>query len=121
MIKFFIIGLGGFLGAVARFYVGKLLNPVFNHFPLGTIVVNIAGTFLLAWILYRVNFGQLLSGNEKDFWVIGVLGAFTTMSTFSYEAFRLFELKHYVFAITYLILTLAGCFIAIYLGKRIAG
>ncbi len=86
--KYLFIALGGALGAVLRFSVSTLLYSQNGSFPWGTLVINVLGTFGLALFLG-------LSGSEHHAWnfflAIGLLGAFTTFSTFSMETFLLFK------------------------------
>ncbi len=87
-----LVGLGGFAGAVVRWLVDAWVsdrNP--TAFPLGTLVINLAGSFLLgllfAWVIER----DLLAPEVRGPLMIGFLGAFTTFSTFMLESWRLVE------------------------------
>ena len=76
------VGTGGFLGAIARYYTSQKLNKAeVDHLPLGTLAVNLIGSFLL---------GFILSIGLKDIYILligtGFLGAFTTFSTLHKEA-----------------------------------
>lgn len=62
-----------------------------TSFPLGTLGVNFIGSFLLGAVMYSSEYQGFFSEETRIFMTIGVLGAFTTMSTFSYESFRLLE------------------------------
>jgi fluoride exporter len=87
-----LVGLGGFAGAIARWLVDGAVsdrNP--TAFPLGTLTVNLVGSFLLgllfAWVIER----DLLPPDVRAPVMIGFLGAFTTFSTFMLESWRLVE------------------------------
>ncbi len=85
------VGIGGFLGSIARYSVGQGVNRYWNSaFPLGTFLVNIVGCFLIGLL-----FGALLKGHLSDtqsrLWIAGFCGGFTTFSSFSYEALSLLE------------------------------
>jgi fluoride exporter len=87
-----LVGLGGFAGAVARWLVDGAVsdrNP--TAFPLGTLTVNLAGSFLIgllfAWVIER----DLLPPDVRAPVMIGFLGAFTTFSTLMLESWRLVE------------------------------
>ena len=81
------VGLGGFLGAIARYSVGLLL-PFEGNFPLATLLVNVFGCLLIALsAVYR----NLLPDSFFVFFVPGFLGAFTTFSAFGLETFRLMQ------------------------------
>lgn len=114
------IGIGGFFGSTARFLVSQMAGHVTSSFPLGTMIVNVLGSFLLAFILYSVIQGKDVSPEFRNFAAIGFLGAFTTMSTFSYESVRLFEMYNNYLAVLNVILTISLCIGAIFAGRSLA-
>jgi CrcB protein len=114
------IGIGGFLGAISRFLLAKFINNYFTSFPLGTLIVNVSGSFLLGFIIYSVLDGRNVSPEIRDFSTIGFLGAYTTMSTFAYESFRLGELSEYMYFGLNIFLNVFLCLLAVYLGKELA-
>lgn len=114
------IGAGGFLGAVARYLISRYLSNFFPSFPLGTLVVNVSGSFLLGFIMYSVAYGRSIPSDLRDLITIGFIGAFTTMSTFSYETIRLTEINEFLFAFLNLTLNLFLCLGAVYLSKELA-
>jgi fluoride exporter len=120
MMKILYIGLGGFLGSVARYLAAKFINNYVSSFPLGTLFVNVTGSFLLGFIVYSLLTGKNISPEFRDFSTIGFIGAYTTMSTFAYESFRLFELNEMMFFILNLVLNVALCFLAVYFGRELA-
>lgn len=120
MIKILYIGLGGFFGSIARFLTAKFVNNLFPNFPFGTLVVNVAGSFVLGFLLYSVAYGKNISSDLRDMIAIGFIGAFTTMSTFAYESFRLGELGEWVSFSMNLFLNLFLCILFVYLGKELA-
>ena len=84
------IGIGGFLGANARYLVGGWLTQLWgSQFPWGTFVINISGSFLLGLLVASLNTRPLASPHYHLFFAVGFLGAYTTFSTFSYETLRL--------------------------------
>jgi fluoride exporter len=114
-----LVGLGGFVGAILRYWISGWIQSGFLTFPLGTFGVNFIGSLLLALIMYASEYRGLLGEEARVFLTIGVLGSFTTMSTFSFESIKLLEQsEHMMFGLN-LIGTVSLCFLAIYLGKLI--
>jgi CrcB protein len=90
MIKLLIVGAGGFIGAIARYLVSGLVHRFLDgRFPYGTMVVNLIGCFMLGLFMFFVARRNLFTPNIRLLISIGLLGAFTTYSTFAYETFRL--------------------------------
>jgi CrcB protein len=84
-----LVGLGGALGAVARHLLGLwIATRVSPDFPWSTFLINISGLFLIGVFLGLASAGQL-SNEARLFLAAGVLGRYTTFSTFSYESFEL--------------------------------
>ena len=87
-----IVAVGGACGAVARYWIGGWVASRWpGHLPLGTILVNLSGSFLLGWALTAL---PRLSAHPEPlrlFLGVGFLGAYTTFSTFEYETLRLLE------------------------------
>lgn len=116
--SFLFVALGGALGAAARYAIS--LIPVKTGFPILTLVTNITGAVLIGFIAGVVGNKSDVSDNTVLFWKTGVCGGFTTFSTFSLEAFTLFEKKSYVFGSIYIVLSVAFCILGVLLGKGLA-
>lgn len=114
------IGLGGFIGAVSRYLVSRYLGNLIPSFPLGTLAVNILGSFILGFIIYSLSQGKTISPDMRDFITIGIIGGFTTMSSFAYESFRMAELGQMLFFALNIALNIVLCIAAIYAGKELA-
>ena len=114
-----IIGIGSFIGGILRYWISGWVQSGALTFPLGTLVVNFIGSLVLSLIMYLSERAGLFSEEIRIFWTIGLLGSFTTMSSFSYESFRLLEQnENMLFGLNMVgtvILTLA----AVYLGKLV--
>lgn len=113
------IGLGGFLGAVSRFLISRFFNNYFPAFPLGTLIVNVSGSFLLGFTIYSLLYGKNISPEFRDFTTIGFIGAYTTMSTFAYESFRLAELSEFLYFGLNIFLNVILSLLAVYLGREL--
>ena len=112
-----IVGFGGFIGAVLRYWVSGWVQSGFVTFPFGTLGVNFIGSLLLALIMYTSEYRGLFGEEARVFLTIGVLGSFTTMSTFSYESIKLLEQDQHILFGLNLVGTITLCLLAIYLGK----
>ena len=112
-----IIGLGGFIGAILRYWISGWIQSEVVTFPLGTLGVNFFGSFLLALIMYTSEYRGFVGIETRVFLTIGVLGSFTTMSTFSFESMKLLEQNQYILFGLNLVGTVTICLLAVYLGK----
>jgi fluoride exporter len=87
-----IVGTGGFIGTVLRYlvqvYAEKLMN---STFPLGTFLVNIAGSFLIGVIYAFAEKGNLMNSEWRIFLAVGLCGGFTTFSTFAMDNLNLMK------------------------------
>ncbi len=89
MLRFFVIGLGGAIGAILRYIVGGLDYRFSNGvFPVSTLVVNVSGSLAIGF-LWGIVDRFAISPNMRLFIFIGILGGYTTFSTFSLETFNL--------------------------------
>jgi fluoride exporter len=90
--EYLIIGIGGFLGANARYLLGGWITRQWGaQFPWGTFVINVTGSFFLGLLMAYLNARPLSSPHYRLFFAVGFLGAYTTFSTFSYETLRLVQ------------------------------
>ncbi len=115
--KYWMVGLGGFLGAIARFVLGDYIGGhMGSKFPYGTFVINISGSFLLgliATVLARVTNA---SPNWRYLIPIGFIGAYTTFSTFEYETFQTVQDGQLLTALLNIVLSVVLGFIALWAG-----
>lgn len=115
--KYLVIGLGGFIGANARYIIGGWVQQKWgSFFPYGTFVINVTGSFVLglfATLALRFTWNEYLR-----LWVaIGFVGAYTTFSTFEYETLRLImEGRQYFAAAINVLGSVMVGFFATYLG-----
>ena len=121
-----LVGLGGFFGAIARRALDLAVSErVEGAFPLGTLVVNLTGSFLLgllfAWAIER----DVLPADVRGPLLIGFLGAYTTFSTFTYETIALVRQGELGLALVNVLgsagVGIAGCGLGVALGQQVAG
>lgn len=105
MDKIFLIGIGGFLGAICRFLFCELVEG-----ELGTLSVNVLGSFMLGMIMYDTEYLGLISPKGKIALGTGFMGAFTTFSTFAVQSFSMPFLPALGNISANLFLTLTGVF-----------
>ncbi|MFC0436062.1 fluoride efflux transporter CrcB [Kutzneria buriramensis] len=107
-----VIALGGGLGALARFGIAQWLPTTPGHFPLGTFVINVVGCFLIGVLMIRWGQRPLL----RPFLGVGILGGFTTFSTYAVETRALLSPGEVPLGLLYLFGTLAGAMLAVLAG-----
>ncbi len=91
MIKLGMLLAGGALGTVARYLVSGWAHRLTDStFPFGTLIVNLAGSFLIG-LIWGLTETQNFSTNLRVFIYIGLFGGFTTFSSFAFETFNLFK------------------------------
>jgi CrcB protein len=112
-----LIGLGGFIGALLRYWISGWIQGSGLAFPWGTLGVNFIGSFFLSLLMYLSEIRGMFDEETRIFLSIGLLGAFTTMSTFSYETFRMIEQKEIILVGLNVTGTVVLTLLAIYLGK----
>lgn len=126
LIRSLSVAFGGAVGALGRYWisgwVGRI-NP-YPLFPLGTFVVNIAGAFVLgAFLGYSLSSRMLISPALRSFVSIGLLGAFTTFSTFTFESVEAIRSGDFRFALINifgsLLLGLAAVWMGLLLGENL--
>ena len=114
------IALGGIAGTLSRYGLeGWIQSRATSGFPVGTLVVNISGSFLLGFILRIATGAAVISPDMRAGLTIGFCGAFTTMSTFSYESVTLLNDGDYLRAALYMTATILGCVAAVMTGAAL--
>ncbi|XXT23733.1 fluoride efflux transporter CrcB [Sorangium sp. So ce429] len=117
MERWFWIGLGGAAGTLARYGLSTWCQQRFGAgFPYGTLAVNVIGSFLLGVILQVAATTELLSPTLRLALSTGLMGGFTTYSSFNYETIKLFEEGAWWVGALNVVITVAGCMIAGVLG-----
>jgi fluoride exporter len=114
------IAIGGLTGTLARYFLQGWIQPRSSAFPLGTLIINIAGSLVLGFVVRYATGSTVISPELRAGLTIGFCGAFTTMSTFSYESMALLGDGEYVRAGIYMSGTVLGCLVAVIAGTSLA-
>jgi CrcB protein len=115
IVAFVCVGIGGALGAAARYSLSLLAQRLALTFPFGTVASNLAGCFLIG-VLAQVGAGGGLSPSARLLLATGFCGGFTTLSSFVYEAAGLVGTGAYWAAGVYVVATLGGACLAFLAG-----
>lgn len=102
------VGIGGAIGSILRYFVSFLTFPNLYHFPIGTLLANLLGAFVLGWFVARVSPLQLISKEVKAGISTGMIGSFTTFSTLSVEVIQLVHESLYLWLFLYLSISVIG-------------
>ena len=125
--QYLVIGLGGALGSMLRFGLGSLIDTNVQKtgyiFPWGTIVVNITGCFVIGFIFtISTSEGRLfLHPLTRNFITIGILGGYTTFSSFSWQTLVLAQSGQRWEAAANVLLSVVLCLVGVWLGAWLAG
>jgi CrcB protein len=99
-VTYVLIGIGGFLGANARYLVAGWIAERFGAaFPYGTLVINVSGSFLLGLFLELITDRLIIHPYWRPFFAVGFLGGYTTFSAFSVESYALLVERSFVLAV----------------------
>jgi CrcB protein len=114
------VAAGGALGASARYLVTVAATRMFGHeFPWGTAIVNVAGSFFMGALITYMALRWSATQEARAFLATGVLGGFTTFSTFSLDIATLYERKHPVIAGVYALGSVGLGLIALFAGMAL--
>lgn len=116
-----LVGLGGAIGSMARYGVSVLVGRFWaGSFPLAILLINIAGSFLMGVLVgLLARFLPPMSSEIRLFVAIGILGGFTTFSSFSLDTIILLERGELAQAALYVVLSVVVCLAGLYLGLLI--
>ena len=116
MLKYVVVGIGGFAGAIARYALGSYIGSRFGvRFPYGTFVINVSGSFLIGLVMVLLS-----RTTASQYWryliPIGLIGGFTTFSTFEYETLRAIQDGQPMTGLLNVVLSLVLGFVAVWAG-----
>jgi len=119
------VAVGGGLGSVARYFVAQVQNPAWTGFPYGIFLVNVSGGFLMGVIAELLALRFNVSPEMRAFLTTGIMGGYTTFSTFSLESALLIQRGAIGTAMSYVaasaILSIAALFAGLWVVRAFYG
>lgn len=116
---YLVVGLGGAIGTVARFWLNALVSRRYGEtFPFGTLVINVTGSFVIAFF-FALTMPQgrfMVSGRGRAFFMTGICGGYTTFSSFSLQTLTLAQDGEWFYAGSYIVLSVVLCLAAAWVG-----
>jgi len=119
LINLIYVASGGAVGAVLRYLTSNFYRFYFPNFPIGTLFINFIGSFLIGILASNLENKGTSYVFIKYFLIIGILGSFTTFSTFSLEAIQLFNDKKLFLSLVYILLSISLCIFGAFFGFNI--
>jgi CrcB protein len=120
MASYLWIGIGGALGSVGRYWLNGLVSARFETFPMGTLVINVLGSFIIGiFAALTMPEGRMSSEGRAfatQFVMIGLCGGFTTFSSFSLQTLNLLRDREWLYAGGNVLLSVIVCLVATWLG-----
>ena len=118
MSNFLLVAFGGSIGASTRYFFYLISKNFFseNNLFINTLIINIIGSFLIGYLIVLLENKSFSQDFLKYFFIIGILGSFTTFSSFSLETVDLLVNKRFLIAFFYVFLSLSLCILFTFLG-----
>lgn len=120
MQRYLIVGSGGALGALARYWLGGLFKIGTGGFPIGTFLINLTGSFVLGLFLTLITERFLVRAEWRLFFATGFVGAYTTFSSFTNEVLTLFRQGFWIIGLLYSLGSLLLGLFCVWLGYETA-
>lgn len=112
------VGIGGFVGSIARYLVSRIEFLKSGSYPLNTLIVNVIGAVLIGLVIvYAEKNG--MSEEKLLFLKMGLCGGLTTFSTFSVETLGYIESGNILMGISYVLVSVVLCVLGVYLGMKL--
>ena len=119
--KLCLIGIGGGLGSILRYVLGRWVQSLAGAgFPLGTLVINVTGCFAIGFLSIMLGPPRLVREEYRLAILVGILGGYTTFSTFGYETFTSLNDRQFVRAAANVLLSVGVGLPAVWIGYRLA-
>jgi CrcB protein len=118
MLDYLFVGLGGAIGTIGRFWLNGVVSRRFETFPMGTLVINVTGSFAIAFFgtMTSPEGRWLVSPRGRMFFMTGICGGYTTFSAFSLQTLDLAREGEWLYAGANAGLSLTLCLLAAWLG-----
>ena len=116
MTNILLVATGGALGASLRYFIINIARYLYPNLPLGTLFVNILGSFLIGFLMNYLENKNVSDVFIRYFIIIGILGSFTTFSTFSFDVIELLNNKKIFISLSYILISVSTCLFFTYIG-----
>ncbi len=117
MLPSLLVAIGGALGALGRYGIGQVVQA--GNLPVATLLVNVTGSFLIGVIWATFDESQWFQDWGKYLITVGMLGGFTTFSSFSLETLELIRVGEVWTALGYVISTVIICVLGVFIGAKL--
>ena len=116
--QYILIFTGGGIGACLRLWFGNLIaQKAPSSLPYGTLSVNLIGCFVLGLVYFYMQH-KYYSEDIRNFLIVGLIGGFTTFSTFTLENIQMLQTKQYLSCIIYILISVVGGMVALWLAYQ---
>ena len=119
MLPSLLVAIGGALGALGRYGVGQVIQA--GNLPVATLLVNVTGSVLIGVLWATFDESQWFQDWGKYLITVGMLGGFTTFSSFSLETLELIRVGEVWTALGYVVATVIICVLGVFIGARLGG
>jgi len=120
MERYVFVALGAALGGLARYVIGTSITQYFGlRFPLGTMVINVTGCFVIGILMTLIG-AKAMNARWQPLLVVGILGGYTTFSSFGWEAYQAIRDGNPMMGFAYVLLSVTLGYLAVWCGAAIA-